>query len=70
MISVIMPVNLGGYKHNNIKSASNPAYKFQRAVQSYLDQTFKDSELIIISDGCFIAEYIWTIIQICLYITG
>jgi glycosyltransferase involved in cell wall biosynthesis len=59
MISVIMPVNLSPYKHGNIKCASDPEYKFKRAVQSYLDQTFKDSELIIISDGCSKAEDIY-----------
>ena len=50
-ISVIMPVNLKPYGVNT-RSASNPGYKFQRAIQSYLNQTFKDSQLIIVSDGC------------------
>jgi glycosyltransferase involved in cell wall biosynthesis len=49
-ISVIMPVCLKPYGINT-RSASDPEYKFKRAIQSYLNQTFKDSELIIISDG-------------------
>ena len=59
MISVIMPVNLSPYKHGNIRCASDPGYKFRRAVHSFLRQTYKDSELIIISDGCQIADRIY-----------
>ena len=33
-------------------SRSDSSTKFIRAVQSFLDQTHKDSELIIVSDGC------------------
>ena len=52
-ISVIMPVNLGIYTTwGNNQSASSPTAKFMRAVASFLDQTFIDTELIIISDGC------------------
>lgn len=47
-ISVIMPVYLGEYPN----AANNRSYKFMRAVQSFIDQEFKDAELIIISDGC------------------
>ena len=51
-ISVIMPVYLGSYEHEGIKSATNPEGKFVRAVNSFINQTFQDCELIIISDGC------------------
>ena len=54
-ISVIMPVYLGEYPTRG----SNPEYKFKRAVETYIDQEYKDSELIIVSDGCRIAEGIW-----------
>jgi len=54
-ISVIMPVTLTPYPG----SASNLEYKFQRAIGTYLEQDFKDSELIIISDGCEKAEKIY-----------
>lgn len=59
MFSVIMPANLSPYEANGIKSAVNPEGKFIRAVESFLWQSFKDAELIIISDGCKIAEKIW-----------
>jgi glycosyltransferase involved in cell wall biosynthesis len=58
-ISVIMPVNLSPYESNGFKSASNPEDKFRRAVSSFLDQSFTDCELIIVSDGCDIAEEIY-----------
>jgi len=54
-ISVIMPVNLGYYK----SSATYPEYKFMRSVNSFLAQSFKNAELIIISDGCKKAEMIY-----------
>ena len=47
-ISVIMPVYLGEYKGR----ANHPNQKFMRAVDSFVNQTHKDSELIIASDGC------------------
>lgn len=54
-ISVIMPVTLTPYP----AGASNLEYKFRRAIGTYLEQEFKDSELIIISDGCDKAERIY-----------
>jgi glycosyltransferase involved in cell wall biosynthesis len=52
-ISVIMPVYLGEYTTwGNNPSASNSIEKFIRAVNSFLDQSFKDAELVIVSDGC------------------
>lgn len=58
-ISVIMPVNLAPYQtvpepntdQFFISSATDPDRKFIRAVDSFLFQSFKDAELIIISDG-------------------
>ena len=58
-ISVIMPVYLGGYEVDGIKSASDPEYKFRRAVLSFQMQSFKDTELIIVSDGSELAEKIY-----------
>ena len=48
MISVIMPCFLGDYPG----AASNREQKLIRAVNSFMDQTFKEKELIIVSDGC------------------
>jgi glycosyltransferase involved in cell wall biosynthesis len=47
-ISVIMPSFLGEYEG----CASNRDQKFIRAVNSFLDNTYKEKELIIVSDGC------------------
>ena len=47
-----MPSYLNEYVEGPHKSASNREYKFTRAVDSYLGQTYPDSELIIVSDGC------------------
>lgn len=58
-ISVIMPVYLGSYQFSIHRSASNAEDKFIRSVTSFLNQTLKDSELIIIADGCEKAEAIW-----------
>lgn len=66
-ISVIMPVNLSPYQSvpepNTdqfiISSAPDPERKFIRAVDSFLYQTFKDCELIIIADGSKRAEEIY-----------
>ena len=57
--SVIMPVYLQPYEVDGIKSAKDPQHKFTRAVDSFLCQTFTDAELIIISDGCMVAENMW-----------
>jgi len=54
-ISVIMPVTLTPYPGG----ATNLEYKFRRAIGTYLEQDFKDSELIVISDGCEKAEKIY-----------
>jgi glycosyltransferase involved in cell wall biosynthesis len=54
-ISVIMPVSLTPW----IGCASNLEYKFQRAIGTYLEQDFDDSELIVVSDGCDQAEKIY-----------
>jgi glycosyltransferase involved in cell wall biosynthesis len=48
LFSVVMPSYLGMYAN----AAKNRIAKFHRAVESYIAQTFKDSELIIVSDGC------------------
>jgi glycosyltransferase involved in cell wall biosynthesis len=58
--SVIMPVYLGFYPtYGGNMSALNPEDKFKRAVRLFLAQSFKDAELIIISDGCEKAEVIY-----------
>ena len=51
-ISVIMPVYLGDYKG----AATDREEKFKRAVISFVQQKYKNKELIIVSDGCDIAE--------------
>lgn len=43
-----MPAYLGYYQN----CASNRPAKFQRAVQSFLDQPYENKELIIVADGC------------------
>lgn len=48
MIYVVMPVLLQEYAGG----ASSREDKFRRAVQSFLDQSYADSELIIVADGC------------------
>jgi hypothetical protein len=48
LISTIMVSYLGDYPG----SRTNPVPKFNRAVQSWVDQTLTDRELIIVSDGC------------------
>jgi len=51
-VSFIMQSYLGDYPN----ARSNPRFKFLRAVQSVIDQNNKNSELIIISDGCEITH--------------
>jgi glycosyltransferase involved in cell wall biosynthesis len=65
-ISVIMPVCLSSYasipetdEQIVISSAPDPEIKFIRAVKSFINQSFKDAELIIISDGDRRAEEIY-----------
>ena len=61
-ISVIMPVCLTPYEimagKTLVKSASNPEIKFIRAVNSFLNQTHPDKELIVVHDGCEISRQI------------
>lgn len=47
-ITVIMASYLGEYPG----SRSNPVQKFIRAVKSFQEQTLKEKQLIIVSDGC------------------
>jgi len=54
--SVIMPAYLGEYPTRG----KNPEYKFKRAIDTFLLQEFKDAELIVVADGCRVAESIYT----------
>lgn len=54
-ISVVMPVFLGEYPG----CATNRDFKFKRAVTSFMQQTFKEAELIIVGDGCELSKKIY-----------
>lgn len=43
-----MPSYLGHYQN----AATNRPYKFQRALRSFIDQSYPDKELVIVADGC------------------
>ena len=47
-VSVVMQVYLGDYPGSRV----DPVIKFHRAVKSFLDQSYKNSELVIAADGC------------------
>ena len=51
-ISVIMQSYLSEYEG----SRKNPIEKFHRSVRSFLDNTYKNSELVIVSDSCQITH--------------
>jgi len=57
LFTVVMPVFLGEYTSNAGKSAKDKPSKFHRAVESVMGQTFKQWELVIVVDGCLIAEH-------------
>lgn len=54
-ISVIMPVFLGEYPN----AASNRNNKFKEAINSFQAQNYNNKELIIVADGCNVAESIF-----------
>jgi glycosyltransferase involved in cell wall biosynthesis len=48
MFSIILPSYLGDYP----KAAKNRDIKLRRAIESVIEQSFTDWELIVIADGC------------------
>lgn len=59
-ISVIMASYLEDYISGPHKSATNREYKFVRAVDSYRRQSYHNSDLTIVSDGCSKTEKIYS----------
>jgi hypothetical protein len=55
MITVIMASYLGEYPG----SRKNPIQKFIRAVKSFQEQTLKEKQLIIVSDGCGLTNSVY-----------
>jgi len=53
-ISIVMPSHLNPY----VGSASQRREKFRRAVQSFLQQTYVNKELVVVSDDCNATEEI------------
>jgi hypothetical protein len=52
LVSIVMQTYLGDYPGSRVDSVK----KFRRAVESFLLQEYKNSELIIVSDGCEITH--------------
>lgn len=51
-ISIILPSYLGDYEANGHKCATDRLGKLNRAIASVLVQTYKQWELVVVSDGC------------------